>query len=82
MIHTDTIAAIATAMGNSGIGIVRISGQEAVAVADRIFKEKGKQETLEGSPSHTIHYGYIYDGGQGALQQRIRWRSTAMEACW
>ena len=47
MIHTDTIAAIATAMGNSGIGIVRISGQEAVAVADRIFKEKGKQETLE-----------------------------------
>ena len=42
MIHTDTIAAIATAMGNSGIGIVRISGQEAVAVADRIFKEKGR----------------------------------------
>ena len=64
MIHTDTIAAIATAMGNSGIGIVRISGQEAVAVTDRIFKEKGKQETLEGSPSHTIHYGYIYDGDQ------------------
>lgn len=64
MIHTDTIAAIATAMGNSGIGIVRISGEEAVAVADRIFKEKGKQETLEGSPSHTIHYGYIYDGDQ------------------
>lgn len=64
MIHTDTIAAIATAMGNSGIGIVRISGQEAVAVADRIFKEKGKQEMLEGSPSHTIHYGYIYDGDQ------------------
>ena len=64
MIHTDTIAAIATAMGNSGIGIVRISGQEAVTVADRIFKEKGKQEMLEGSPSHTIHYGYIYDGDQ------------------
>ena len=64
MIHTDTIAAIATAMGNSGIGVVRISGQEAVAVAARIFKEKGKQETLEGAPSHTIHYGYIYDGDQ------------------
>ena len=54
MIHTDTIAAIATAMGNSGIGIVRISGQEAVAVADRIFKEKGKQETLEGAPIRSI----------------------------
>ena len=43
MIHTDTIAAIATAMGNSGIGIVRISGQEAVAVADRIFKENRRR---------------------------------------
>ena len=64
MIHTDTIAAIATAMGNSGIGIVRISGEEAVAVADRIFKEKGKKETLGEAPSHTIHYGYIYDGDQ------------------
>lgn len=64
MIHTDTIAAIATAMGNSGIGIVRISGGEAVAVADRIFKEKGKKETLGEAPSHTIHYGYIYDGDQ------------------
>ena len=62
MIHTDTIAAIATAMGNSGIGIVRISGQEAVAVADRIFKEKGKQETLEGSPSHTIHTDIFMTG--------------------
>lgn len=64
MIHTDTIAAIATAMGNSGIGIVRISGGEAVAVVDRIFKEKGKKETLGEAPSHTIHYGYIYDGDQ------------------
>lgn len=64
MIHTDTIAAIATAMGNSGIGIVRISGGEAVAVADRIFKEKGKKEMLGEAPSHTIHYGYIYDGDQ------------------
>lgn len=64
MIHTDTIAAIATAMGNSGIGIVRISGGEAVEVADRIFKEKGKKETLGEAPSHTIHYGYIYDGDQ------------------
>ena len=37
---TDTIAAIATAMSNSGIGIVRISGDEALDVADRIFRPK------------------------------------------
>lgn len=37
---TDTIAAIATAMSNSGIGIVRISGDEALEVADRIFRPK------------------------------------------
>ena len=52
MIHTDTIAAIATAMGNSGIGIVRISGQEAVAVADRIFKEKENRRCWKGSPNY------------------------------
>ena len=38
MVNTDTNAAIATAMGNSGIGIVRISGDEAVEIADRLFK--------------------------------------------
>lgn len=42
---TDTIAAIATAMSNSGIGIVRISGDEALEVADRIFRpKKGKPQ--------------------------------------
>ena len=41
MVNTDTIAAIATAMGNSGIGIVRISGEEAIDVVDRVFKVKG-----------------------------------------
>ena len=41
---TDTIAAIATAMSNSGIGIVRISGDEALDVADRISSKKGKPQ--------------------------------------
>ena len=62
MVNTDTIAAIATAMGNSGIGIVRISGNEAVEIADRIFKLKGGKETLAGQKSHTIHYGFVCDG--------------------
>ena len=62
MVNTDTIAAIATAMGNSGIGIVRISGDEAVEIADRIFKLKGGKEKLADNKSHTIHYGFICDG--------------------
>lgn len=56
---TETIAAISTAMSDSGIGIVRISGPEAFEIADRIYKGK-KQISLQ--PSHTVHYGWIKDG--------------------
>lgn len=64
MINTDTIAAIATAMGNSGIGIVRISGDEAIAVADRVFKMNNGKKKLAGEKSHTIHYGFLCDGDE------------------
>ena len=60
---TDTIAAIATAMTSSGIGIVRISGDEAVSITDRIFEMKN-QKKLEDMPTHTIHYGHIHDGDE------------------
>lgn len=59
----ETIAAIATAMSNSGIGIVRISGSEAFEIIDKIYYSKSGK-TLSGQPSHTIHYGYIADEGQ------------------
>jgi len=58
---TDTIAAIATAMTNSGIGIVRISGPESIQIIDKIFKPKNKKKRLSQVKSHTIHYGYICD---------------------
>ena len=58
---TDTIAAIATALSPSGIGIIRISGDEAFEVANRIFKAKSNKSILE-MDSHTVHYGHIYDG--------------------
>ncbi len=58
---TDTIAAIATAMSNSGIGIVRISGSEALSIIDQIFVMKNNKKISE-MPTHTIHYGHIYDG--------------------
>ena len=57
----DTIAAIATAMSNSGIGIVRISGEEAFDIIEKIYRGK-KKKSLKEQNSHTIHYGYIVDG--------------------
>lgn len=58
---TDTIAAIATAMSNSGIGVIRISGEEAVEIADKIYRSKNGKKKLSSQKTHTIHYGYIYD---------------------
>lgn len=59
----DTIAAIATGMSNSGIGIVRISGPDAVEVADRVYRSKNGKKRLSDQETHTVHYGYVYDGG-------------------
>lgn len=61
---TETIAAIATAMSNSGIGIIRISGEEAVKIADKIYRSKNNNKKISQSESHTIHYGFIYDGNE------------------
>ena len=60
---TDTIAAIATAMSSSGIGIIRISGEQAFSVLQEIFRTKqGKK--LDKIVSHRVHYGHIYDGDE------------------
>lgn len=59
--NQDTIAAISTGMTNSGIGIVRISGSEALEIADRVYKGK---ETITEVPTHTIHYGHVMDGDE------------------
>ena len=58
---TETIAAISSSAGNSGIGIIRISGDEAIEVADRVFKSH-KNIRLKDVDSHTVHYGHIVDG--------------------
>lgn len=55
--ETDTITAISTALGEGAIGIVRLSGPQAIQTANRLFKGKD----LEQVPSHTIHYGHIVD---------------------
>lgn len=55
----ETIAAIATGMSNSGIGIIRISGPEAIEVADKLFVSKKSDKKLRDMTSHTVHYGNI-----------------------
>lgn len=62
MMKSDTIAAIATALSDSGIGIIRISGPEALSIADRVFQTKKGDHLLKDFESHTIHYGFIADG--------------------
>ncbi len=54
----DTIVAISTTMGVGAISIVRLSGKEAISIANKTFKEKD----LSQVSTHTIHYGHIYDG--------------------
>lgn len=62
MIKTNTIAAIATGMTASGIGIIRISGEDALSVIDHVYRSKGNCRKISSCESHTVHYGYIYDG--------------------
>lgn len=57
----DTITAIATGMTNSGIGIIRVSGPEAISIVNKIYYSKDLNQNLINYKSHTIHYGFIYD---------------------
>lgn len=58
---TDTIAAIATALSDSGIGIIRVSGDEAIPIVHKIYRNKRNEDVLSGYQSHTIHYGFIVE---------------------
>ena len=60
--RTDTITAIATALSDSGIGIIRISGARAIEVADKVIKLKEKKKRIYDCPTHTVHYGFVVDG--------------------
>ncbi len=58
---TDTIAAIATGLSNSGLSIVRISGNDAFEIIDKIYCSKNGVKKLSLQNSHTLHYGFIMD---------------------
>ncbi|WP_334329477.1 tRNA uridine-5-carboxymethylaminomethyl(34) synthesis GTPase MnmE [Companilactobacillus sp. HBUAS59699] len=63
----DTIAAISTPPGEGGISIVRVSGDQAVEIAQKIYKGKD----LAKVPTHTINYGHIYDPADGSLVDEV-----------
>jgi tRNA modification GTPase len=66
----DTITAISTPMGEGAIAIVRISGDEAIAIADKIYKgPEGK--SLAKADSHTIHYGHLIDPRSGETVEEV-----------
>ncbi|MGA2662038.1 MAG: tRNA uridine-5-carboxymethylaminomethyl(34) synthesis GTPase MnmE [Verrucomicrobiota bacterium] len=61
----DTIGAIATPLGEGGLAVIRLSGREALAVADRCFAPKGHGALkLSAVPTHTLHFGHIVRDGQ------------------
>lgn len=70
---TDTIAAISTAVSESGIGVIRISGPDAVEIADRVYRSPGGKKRLAEVDTHTIHYGFIVEpeGDGNPLQSEI-----------
>ncbi len=70
MKNEDTICAISTPIGEGGIGIVRISGKDAILIADKIFFPK-RNKKLSTLPSHTIHYGEIRDDSKEKIDETL-----------
>ncbi len=64
MIHQDTIVALATPSGAGAIAVIRLSGKDAISIADSCFKSIKKQKTLSVQKTHTIHLGHIIDGNK------------------
>ena len=69
ILNTDTIAAISTGYSSGGIAVIRISGNEAFAVSDRIFR--GKDSPLSSCASHTVHYGHIIEPSDGSVVDEV-----------
>lgn len=65
----DTIAAIATALSDSGIGIIRISGDDAIYIVDSIFRSPSGKRILTKVQSHTVHYGYIVGKEENVIDE-------------
>ena len=65
MHEQDTICAVSTAPGQGGIGIIRVSGSDAVEISSQVFRSRSGQD-LTSAMTHTIHYGHVIDA-EGAI---------------
>ncbi len=80
---TDTIAAISTPIGESGIGIVRLSGKDAIAIAGKIFASKDGKKPSEFK-TYTVHYGWIVEKSPQSTVHRLQKENSelwTMPAC-
>ena len=69
----QTIAAISTALNPSGIKIIKITGPEAMDVAYKVYRSKTGKKDIRKAASHTIHYGFIYDGEECVDEVLVMW---------
>ncbi len=78
---TDTIASIATGMTQAGIGIIRVSGEEAIGIVDRVYRNAKGERSLLHAKSHTLHYGYIVKNKDQELQEHARedWKKSILD---
>lgn len=74
MMKTDTIVAVATALSDAGIGIIRVSGDEAFEIVNKLFVNKYGKHKLLRYDSHTIHYGYI-----GYFSENDDWKANIVD---
>ncbi len=65
---SDTIAAISTPMGEGGIAVIRVSGDEAISFVEPLFRAKKKLSTVD---THTVHYGHITDPRSGEIIEEV-----------
>ena len=76
---TDTIVAIATALSDAGIGIIRVSGDEAIEIVNKIYVNKYGKSCLKSYASHTIRYGYVVDCFKEASDESNDWKQAIVD---
>lgn len=77
MFQKDTIAAIATGLTDSGIGIIRISGENAINIGNRLFRTPKGLKNLKNLTSHLLCYGYLLD--KDVSESDIAWKDYAID---
>ena len=79
MFRKETIAAIATGLSDSGIGIIRISGDEAVKVGNLIFRSPSGKNILQSAVSHRMYYGYVVNIGKSVSLEKNEWKNFIID---